>query len=988
MPRRILLFTLLCLAHLHLAAGCRAQAFTLANQGKPAAQIVVDAAASPTEKYAAQELQRALEKISGARLAITSEVAPNTANIVIGTPQSAPSIKSANLFNTNNDEEIRIVQQGNTLYLAGPVPRAALQATYTFLQDTLGARWFWPGESGEYLPSRSTITVNALDIRQIPSLAERSLGINSPHYDEDTLVWMGRNRLNWHHVQGRILPERVANLHQKGMQVVVGGHNATLDQTLLDAHPEYMALYAGKRQKPAGHPPHLCWSNLGVQQAMAQKITRWWDDNPTIDSVSFFGADHNHFCECAQCAAFAPDVSTRWQKFSKIVISLVNKTHPNKHYQTLAYQAYRNVPTEVAPFDLIGYCTYNINYTKPITDPSNAKAREEIAGWRKLGANIGIRGYQFIPFRPSMYTPITSLIMEEIAWTHQNGLQGWKSEVTPFGYPQKAEAKNENWVTNRMALYAVAQAMWNAQTKPETILADWSQHVFGPASAPMLDYYQVMERTWRGTREGVTYFLHPPASFVDSFISKELLDQAEADFTKARSALNNLTNEPEKQRILAQINLEAAMLDNWRQVFLLQQGRAFRMQAYAPRVLATPQVTAAAEDPAWNGRKALPEFEDIKSLPATEKTQAFLQWDSNALYLRFINHDSQIQALKTLQSRHDSNVFGDDNIELFLDDPAMPGHYFHLAASAKGVRYDAKADGAMNFDKSWNPQWTAKTTIGAERWILDVKLPFASFGIKAGPVVKWKMSFKRSGANRHPNTGWPDASYHSPSSFGTVTLVEKAPQQKRALLYDAGGKSDGLRAELGKLGFSVQNVTSDESEFATALANGYEAIVLRRPITGGFGLSDQFMEEKIAPFLRDGGLILLATGGNIPLQKWFGIEPGVNWSAWKIDVNRKTVTHDNGDWQRKPNDIAKVIAGRLTPASGFKALSDEWKVLATMRMADGEEMAYLLTRKVGKGTLILTSSNFGYGGGHEMFGNQNPQSAAQLLDNLLAAHQS
>jgi hypothetical protein len=86
--------------------------------------------------------------------------------------------------------------------------------------------------------------------------------------------------------------------------------------------------------------------------------------------------------------------------------------------------------------------------------------------------------------------------------------------------------------------------------------------------------------------------------------------------------------------------------------------------------------------------------------------------------------------LKTLQSHHDSNVFGDDNIELFLDDPSTPGHYFHLVASAKGVRYDARADGAMNFDKSWNPQWTAQTSIGTDHWILDVKLPFSSFGIK------------------------------------------------------------------------------------------------------------------------------------------------------------------------------------------------------------------------------------------------------------------
>src|SRR5690606_25452795 len=114
------------------------------------------------------------------KLPITGEAAQNSSRIIIGTPQSAPSIQSANLFNTKNEEEIRIALRGDTLYLAGPTPRAALQATYTFLQDTLGARWFWPGESGEYLPKQATISIGALDVRQIPSLAERSLSINSP----------------------------------------------------------------------------------------------------------------------------------------------------------------------------------------------------------------------------------------------------------------------------------------------------------------------------------------------------------------------------------------------------------------------------------------------------------------------------------------------------------------------------------------------------------------------------------------------------------------------------------------------------------------------------------------------------------------------------------------------------------------------------------------------------------------------------------------
>lgn len=984
--RKILLSTIItCLCSIFLIAGCRAQSFAIVQNGKANAQIVISANASPTETYAAGELQSAIQKISGAELSITSGAAKSTYSIVIGTPQSSAAVKAANLFNTTNAEETRIVHRGKVLFLAGPTPRAALYAVYTFLEDELNCRWYWPGESGEYLPKENTIEIGNLDIRNIPSIRDRTIAVDAPHWDDDTIIWMARNKMNWYSLQGGLITHaHIDYLHEKGFQVVVGGHNITLPTKLLEEHPEYLALYGGKRQMPEGVPAQLCWSNAGVQQAVAEKIDKWWEDNPTIDSVNFLAADQTHFCEGDKCRAMAPDVSTRWQKFCEDVIQIVNEKHPGKHYQALAYQAYRNVPTQVAPFDLIGYTTYNINYTKPITDPTNAKAREEIESWQRLGGNMGIRGYQFIPFKKPMYAPIESLIVQEIAWAHQHGLKGWKSEVRPPGSPKGTLPQDQGWVTNRMAIYAASQAMWNAVVDPQGIVKDWSQHVFGPGAAPMEAYYQMMETAWQNSPKSLSYFLQPPSSFADNFISDELLKKAEADFKDAKVALNKEKDAAIKNRIEAQINLESAMLENWRQVYLLQQGRAGHYKTYAGRATEEPQITAAANDAAWKNIQTLPEFVDGKNQPVTNPTKVLIQWDNDALYLRFINHDNNISQLKTTATTHDANLFGDDAIELFLDDPSIAGHYFHLAISARNTSYDAKADGAMNFIKPWNPQYSSKTSIGNDGWILDVKLPFASFGITPKEGATWKMSFKRDGAKRYPNSGWPDASYHNPAGFGAVTLVDKIPQQKRVLVYDAGRNSTAMRAAFSKLGFTVSDVSKDADAFKSTYTKGADAITLYHPGTGGFALPDDVMKKTVLPFLQQGGLVLVAGNGKIPLDKWFGKDAAVKWSGWKIDLNRKSTYALGSDWQTTPNDISKVIARGTTPASGFEPLSDAWQVLAKMRMKDGTEMPYLLRLKVGKGELVLTSSNFGYGGGGEMFGSMNPGNAAKLVDNLLA----
>ncbi|MGI6610678.1 MAG: DUF4838 domain-containing protein [Limnochordia bacterium] len=972
----------------------------LVKQGEPQAQIVVERAASPTERYAAEELQRAVERVSGATLPITERISPDMPfRVIIGTPQSSAAVAAADLFDTSHPEEICIAQQGSTLYLAGPTPRAALYATYTLLQEVIGVRWFWPGQSGEYSPRQESIAIPASDIRHVPSIEVRSIAINSPFYDEDTLIWMARNRMNVHYMKWHDLETKawqVDAMKLRGFQVTLSGHNAVLSQSILDQHPEYMALYGGKRQKPAGHPPHLCWSNPAVQEAMAQTIAGWWESNPHIDTVSFYGADHNYFCECDECQAFAPDVSTRWQRFSKIVIDRVNELHPGGTHSTLGYQAYRNVPTEAAPFDLVGYATYNINYTKPMTDPSNAAAREEILSWQALGVPMGIRGYHFCIFNEKLFVPQTSVIVDEIAWAHQNGLKGWTSETAPYRSPASHPPQDDNWVTNRMALYAAAQAMWDARTRPEDVMCDWATYVFGPADEPMRLYYEAMDRAWRSTTQPISYVHNPASGFSGSFLSRELLQTADACLQEARRALVTVTDEITHKRIQEQINLEAAMLSKWHQTYLTQQGRTAHYEAHIPRAAARPRLNATIDDPAWKNAARLPAFEDSQGAEALDRTHVLALWDEEALYLRFISY------AQTEQLKMDSLL--DDAIELFLEDPSEPAAYFHLAINANGARYEARADATLTIDEAWSAEWLAQTRIGKTSWIADVALPLASFGIKPTPsatgiwrfppysaMIKpttWRMSFKRSGTGR-PNTGWPDAAFHNPATFADVRLVETVPQQKRLLLYDASGKGDPQRAntlyaELVKAGFSTTHILQGEAELSSALAKGADVIVLRH--LSNARLSDEFVANKLRPFVEEGGLLLIAATGALPLDKWFGEEAGVQWSGWDYHPNRVTAWYEHGDWLRKPHALEAVIQKKTTPGTGYKPLSDAWTVMARMRMADDRLFPYLMQIRIGQGTLVLTSSNFGYAGGHEMFGHLNPSNAAMLVDNLLTAH--
>src|SRR5690606_9956997 len=108
---------------------------------------------------------------------------------------------------------------------------------------------------------------------------------------------------------------------------------------------------------------------------------------------------------------------------------------------------------------------------------------------------------------------------------------------------------------------------------------------------------------------------------------------------------------------------------------------------------------------------------------------------------------------------------------------------------------------------------------------------------------------------------------------------QKVTAPKRVLMYDAGREKASLRAAMTKAGFAVSNTPlastplSDRSlsgaEGKSTFTNNYEALTLYHPSTGGFELSPEIMQNSVLPFMENGGLVLIAATGNLPLDTWF-----------------------------------------------------------------------------------------------------------------------
>ena len=119
----------------------------------------------------------------------------------------------------------------------------------------------------------------------------------------------------------------------------------------------------------------------------------------------------------------------------------------------------------------------------------------------------------------------------------------------------------------------------------------------------------------------------------------------------------------------------------------------------------------------------------------------------------------------------------------------------------------------------------------------------------------------------------------------------------------------------------------------------------------------------------------------MPLERFF------NDPSFKVGVvtcgaglplaGRRTETLAEGDWSRKPNNLAARLKEGYSPCYGFQpADTNAWTVLATAANGAGRPAyPYLLARRYGKGLVVV--------GGDDI-----PVSAASLLENFAAWHEA
>lgn len=145
----------------------------LVDKGKSNYKIVIGENASPTEEYAAEELQKYVKQSTGATLDVVRDNSGVTLGQKLLSVGNTKFVSETGLDTKNlNRDGFRIKTENETVIIKGEIDRGTLYGIYDFLEKFMGVRFL--SEDYEYVPEHENVPLYEMDIVEIPDIQSRS----------------------------------------------------------------------------------------------------------------------------------------------------------------------------------------------------------------------------------------------------------------------------------------------------------------------------------------------------------------------------------------------------------------------------------------------------------------------------------------------------------------------------------------------------------------------------------------------------------------------------------------------------------------------------------------------------------------------------------------------------------------------------------------------------------------------------------------------
>ena len=743
---------------LHLGETC------LVKDGKPCADIVIAEKPPRMVKLAAAELQTYIEKISGAKLAITNAPGPDVpTHIYVG--RSAETDKLKITDEGLKQGAFKMVSGKNWLALlghdsdytptmprwkGGPYPgtllkdwdadleeRArqhgfkldgekwyppwegiyrsynakmgiwdkdecgSLNAVYRFLRDQ-GIRWYLPGELGEIAPKKASIELPVVDKTVRPDFALRSMYQYAQQFCNGS-----EEQILWQLRMGfNKAPDVMGSAYgvgtAHGMGCVFGREETQ------KAHPDYYKMEnrkraTEKRQNPCLSSAGLFASNVKYARAMFELY-----DEPMVSVMP--GDSNVTVCECELCKDKGTPERGYFGGISDYVWDYVNrvgqelyKTNPDKMISCCAYGGYNLPPTHIdklSPNIVVGLAQTR---------------RQYLCAFGKLNpkkkAQLQELPQEWLKKMPKGHTPF--FIYDYFLYS----MSGAATEFMPLFFPHSIAEDLHALKGISLGDYIEVEDRTKGLGVTHLNLYVEAQFLWNADQDVdrLLDEYYTL--FYGPARDEMKAFIeYSEANWM--YLDKDA-DKIGQVFALLGKAQEKVEADSVYARRIALIADYIRPLKGLQQQIVIGRGPVPEARILGERDAKDIKLDGRLDDVFWKGVRTYGFGEVETGREPSFRTSCMMAYAGDSLYFGIECKDASMKSMTDTPTQHDSMpIFNGESVEIMLE--TQTHSYYHFGISPAG--------GMIDIDqKEGNTLWSSKaevaTHIGDGCWSVEVRIP-------------------------------------------------------------------------------------------------------------------------------------------------------------------------------------------------------------------------------------------------------------------------
>jgi hypothetical protein len=183
----------------------------------------------------------------------------------------------------------------------------------------------------------------------------------------------------------------------------------------------------------------------------------------------------------------------------------------------------------------------------------------------------------------------------------------------------------------------------------------------------------------------------------------------------------------------------------------------------AVRTEKAPVINGILDDEVWKLAHPITEFyqrEPNPGAPVSEKTEVFILYDDNFLYIGFRCYDDPSKITAKEMAR-DISLGNDDRVQIILDTHGDRRTAYWFQIGPRGSIGDAiVSDNGAYLNKEWDGLWTGKAKILDYGWEAEIAIPFKTLGFDKANT-QWGLKLIRNIIRKLEASYWPEANVNT-----------------------------------------------------------------------------------------------------------------------------------------------------------------------------------------------------------------------------------